>query len=78
LVHIDFTNKKNRQQPIFIIGAQIPYANTAKYFVMTPDTKLQWKEHIKKKVMSSTSSSGKYVDCLDTILAHFKLLKRTQ
>jgi hypothetical protein len=29
-VHIDFTNKKIRQQ-IFIDGTQVPYANTAKY-----------------------------------------------
>jgi hypothetical protein len=28
-VHIDVTNKKIRQQPIFIRGAQVPYANTA-------------------------------------------------
>jgi predicted nucleotidyltransferase len=29
-VHIDFTNKKIRQQPIFINGTKVPYANTAK------------------------------------------------
>jgi hypothetical protein len=29
-VHTDFTNKKIKQQPIFINGAQIPCANTAK------------------------------------------------
>jgi hypothetical protein len=33
-VHIDFTNKI-RQQPIFINGTKVPYANTAKYFGMT-------------------------------------------
>jgi hypothetical protein len=49
LVHIDFTNKKVRQQPIFISGTQVPYTNTAKYLGMTLDVKLRWKEHIKKK-----------------------------
>jgi hypothetical protein len=43
------TNKKIRQQPIFINGIQIPYANSAKYLGMTLDAKLRWKEHIKKK-----------------------------
>jgi hypothetical protein len=48
-VHIDFTNKRITQRPIYISGTQIPYANTAKYFSMTFDTKLRWKEHIKMK-----------------------------
>jgi hypothetical protein len=48
-VHIDFTNNKIKQQPIFINGAKVPYANTTKYLGMTLDAKLQWKEHIKKK-----------------------------
>jgi hypothetical protein len=47
-VHIDFTNKI-KQQPIFINGAKVPYANIAKYLSMTLDAKLWWKEHIKKK-----------------------------
>jgi hypothetical protein len=34
---------------IFINGTKVPYANTAKYLGMTPDAKLQWKEHIKIK-----------------------------
>jgi hypothetical protein len=38
-----------RQQPIFINGTNVPYANTAKYLDMTPDAKLRWKEHIKRK-----------------------------
>jgi hypothetical protein len=38
-----------RQQPTFINGTEVPYANTAKYLGMTLDAKLQWKEHIKKK-----------------------------
>jgi hypothetical protein len=48
-VHIDFTNRKIRQQPIFIKDTKLPYANTAKYFGMTLDANLQWKKHIKKK-----------------------------
>jgi hypothetical protein len=49
VVHIDFTNKKFKQQPIFISGTKCPYANTAKYLGMNLDAKLRWKEHIKKK-----------------------------
>jgi predicted GIY-YIG superfamily endonuclease len=48
-VHTDFTNNKIKQQPIFIHGTKVPYANTAKYLGMTLDAKLRWKEHIKKK-----------------------------
>jgi hypothetical protein len=48
-VHIDFTKKKIRQQPIFTSGTKVPYANTAKYLGMTLDAKLRWKEYIKKK-----------------------------
>jgi predicted GIY-YIG superfamily endonuclease len=48
-VHTDFTNNKIKQQPIFIKGTKVPYANTAKYLGMTLDAKLRWKEHIKKK-----------------------------
>jgi hypothetical protein len=48
-VHIDFTNKKIKQQPIFINGTKVPYANTAKYLGMTLNAKLRWKEHIKKE-----------------------------
>jgi hypothetical protein len=49
-VHIHFTNKKIRQQPIFINGTQVQYVNTAKYRDMTLDAKLRWKEHIKRKL----------------------------
>jgi hypothetical protein len=56
-VHIDFTNNKIRQQPSFINGTKVPYANITKYLGMTLDAK-----------MSSTSSSGKYIGCLDAIL----------
>jgi hypothetical protein len=48
-VHIDFTNRKIKQQPIFINGTKVPYANTAKYLGMNLDAKLRWKEHIKRK-----------------------------
>jgi hypothetical protein len=48
-VHIDFTNKRLTQRPIYINGTQIPYVNTAKYLSMIINTNLRWKEHIKKK-----------------------------
>jgi hypothetical protein len=48
-VHIDFTNNKIKQHPIFINGTKVPYANTAKYLGMTLDAKLQWKEHVKNE-----------------------------
>jgi hypothetical protein len=47
-VHIDFTNNKIKQQPFFINGTTVPYANTAKYLGMTLDAKLRWKVHVKK------------------------------
>lgn len=49
-IHIYFTNKKISYIPIYINSKQIPYANTAKYLGMTLDTKMRWKEHVKKKV----------------------------
>jgi hypothetical protein len=48
-VHTDFTNNKIRQQPVFISGTQVPYANTAKCLAMTLYAKSQWKEYIKKE-----------------------------
>jgi len=30
-------------------GKTIPHSQTAKYLGMTPDAKLQWKGHVKKK-----------------------------
>jgi hypothetical protein len=48
-VHTDFKNNKIKQQPIFINGTKVPYANTAKYLGMNRDSKLRWKKHIKKK-----------------------------
>lgn len=47
--HIYFTNKNVEYKPVMINETQIPYANTAKYLGMTLDTKLKWKEHVKKK-----------------------------
>jgi hypothetical protein len=49
IIHMDFTNKKIRQQPVFINDTEVPYANTAKHFGMTLDARLRRKEHIKKK-----------------------------
>jgi hypothetical protein len=40
LEHTDFTNNKIKQQPIFINGTKVQYANTAKYLGMTLDAKL--------------------------------------
>lgn len=47
--HVNFTYKKVAPHPILINEQIIPYANTAKYLGMTLDTKLKWKEHVKKK-----------------------------
>ena len=49
-VHINFTNKKITD-PILLEmnGTIVPHETSAKYFGMTLDTKLRWKEHIKKK-----------------------------
>jgi hypothetical protein len=48
-IYIDFTNKKIRQQPLFINGTKVPYANTAKYLAINLDAMLRWKENIKEK-----------------------------
>jgi hypothetical protein len=48
-VYIIITSKNIRQQPSFISGTQVPYANTAKYLGMNLHAKLRWKEHIKKR-----------------------------
>jgi hypothetical protein len=68
-VHIDFINNKIKQQPIFINGTKVPYANTAKYLGMTLYANLRWKVCIRKNVMSSTTSSGKCIGYLDAILS---------
>lgn len=47
--HVNFTYKNISAKPIFINQKVIPYSNNAKYLGMTLDSKLKWKEHIKKK-----------------------------
>jgi hypothetical protein len=69
IVHIDFTNNKIKQQPIFIIGTKVPYANTAKYLGMTLDAKLRWKEHTKKKRDELNIKFRKMYGCLHVILS---------
>ena len=49
-IHINFTNKRIlNPSRLYINGVVVPYENTAKYLGMTLDTKLRWKEHVKKK-----------------------------
>ena len=47
--HINFTYQKINNMTININAQKIQYATTAKYLGMTLDTKLKWKEHVKKK-----------------------------
>lgn len=49
-IHINFTNKMIREVvPVYINGIVVQFENSAKYLGMTLDTKLKWKEHVKKK-----------------------------
>ncbi|KAI5747663.1 hypothetical protein M8J77_017264 [Diaphorina citri] len=48
-VHVDFTYRNLPYMPIYLNNVVIPYSNQAKYLGMTLDTKLKWKEHVKKK-----------------------------
>lgn len=46
---VDFTLRKEGCPPIHLNGKAIPEAETAKYLGFHLDTRLTWKEHIKKK-----------------------------
>lgn len=47
---MNYTNKRLINPPTLnISGTVVPYENNAKYLGMTLDTKLRWKEHVKKK-----------------------------
>ena len=49
-LNINFTYKNIKEQiPINLNRVQVPFANTAKYLGMKLDTKIKWKEHVKKK-----------------------------
>lgn len=48
-IHMYFTNRPISYHPVYMNNVIIPYANTAKYLGMTLDTKIKWKEHVKKK-----------------------------
>jgi hypothetical protein len=65
-IHIYFTNNKIKQQPIFIIGTKVQHANTAR--LLKPS--YGGKSILRKNAMSSTSSSGKCIGCLDAILSY--------
>ena len=48
-VHVNYTNKKEKNLPVVLNNVPIPYANSAKYLGMNLDAKLRWKVHVKKK-----------------------------
>lgn len=48
-IHIDFANIRTNYTPLYIEQQQVPTANSVKYLGMILDSKLNWKEHIKKK-----------------------------
>ena len=48
-VHVVFTTMQIPDYNLYLDGIKIPYSNKTKYIGMTLDTKLRWKEHIKKK-----------------------------
>ena len=47
--HTFYSLKKIDYSPVYISGTAIPHSNQAKYLGMTLDTRLRWKEHVKKK-----------------------------
>jgi hypothetical protein len=46
--HVNFSNQRCLI-PILMNGKPIPHSQIAKYLGMTPNTKLRWKVHVKKK-----------------------------
>jgi hypothetical protein len=48
--HMNFTDRKVGYIQVTVKGNPIPYANMAKYLGMTLHAKLQWEEHVKKKI----------------------------
>lgn len=47
--HTIFTNRKVGYQPIYLDGEIIPYSNVSRYLGLHLDSKLNWREHIRKK-----------------------------
>jgi hypothetical protein len=62
--------KKIRQQPIFINGTQVPYANTAKYLVMSLEPSYGKRTYSEKKHDVLKIKLGKRIGCLDAILSY--------
>ncbi len=52
-IHVNFTNRKVNYHTVELNNNTIPCKETAKYLGLNLDTKLKWKEHIKKKTDES-------------------------